>query len=785
MTAFLNPHLLWGLLLVSAPIIIHLLNRRRFEVHPWAAMEFLLQADVRNRRRIRLEDLLLLLLRAGLIAAAVLLVARPLVQGLAPAGTVERLIVLDDSFSMEYRSAGASSLERARDAALFEVQEAIASGARVSVRRGTRPSEEVGAVSGAVRPGAVFPPLTPPEGTAAVFPPLTPPEGTAAVFPPLTPPEGTGVKPPAAAPRAGAPAGSAPEGGPEGAAAAGSRLLAAIRALTASDGSLRIAEALEGEAERIEASSSQDPVTITVLTDLRRGDWLEGGSLRPRIQEALERLGKTGGDRVSFRVVDCGEKGRENAAIERVAAAVDHPVAGVPVAISVLVRNFGSEERRGISGEVAIGDPANPTHRIPLPSFAPIPPGGSAAVEVEHIFPAAGEYPVEVRVDEDRLSRDDRAFAVVLVRSALSVLLVDGDPGADRFAGEAGFLAAALSPRGGMATGIAPEIATKVPEVDALGGRDLVLLLNVPEISAGDRAALDAFARRGGGIGFFLGSRVTPEGYAAAAAAALFPASLKGILEAPQGVRIDFGDLSHPALAVYRGIRDSTVERIAAARYFDIAAGPGGRTVATYADAARTPAIIEAALGSGRVAIFNITADRDWTDWPTDPSFPVLVQEWARHLAPRGGEARSIRAGDALSWPPEGSEVPAVIDPRGARLPAALQEGAARFDRTDIAGFYRIQGPAPVPARSGAEGGPPGSGERWFAVNRALEESDLSAVTEGELRAALADAPVRVAVGSGAAPDEGHEGDIWRWLAFAAACLLLGELGCAAWVGRR
>jgi len=133
-----------------------------------------------------------------------------------------------------------------------------------------------------------------------------------------------------------------------------------------------------------------------------------------------------------------------------------------------------------------------------------------------------------------------------------------------------------------------------------------------------------------------------------------------------------------------------------------------------------------------------------------------------------------------------GIEVPSVVDPRGARLPAALQEGAARFDRTDIAGFYRILGPATVPGRGAAEGGPPGSGEQWFAVNRALEESDLSPVTEGELRAALAGAPVRVSVGSGASvSDEGHEGDIWRWIAFAAACLLLGELGCAAWVGRR
>ena len=38
---FLNPALLFGLAAVSVPIIIHLLNRRRFRRVPWAAMRFL------------------------------------------------------------------------------------------------------------------------------------------------------------------------------------------------------------------------------------------------------------------------------------------------------------------------------------------------------------------------------------------------------------------------------------------------------------------------------------------------------------------------------------------------------------------------------------------------------------------------------------------------------------------------------------------------------------------------------------------------------------------------
>ena len=39
-----------GAALASIPIIIHILNRRRFKTVRWAAMEYLLQAMRKNRR---------------------------------------------------------------------------------------------------------------------------------------------------------------------------------------------------------------------------------------------------------------------------------------------------------------------------------------------------------------------------------------------------------------------------------------------------------------------------------------------------------------------------------------------------------------------------------------------------------------------------------------------------------------------------------------------------------------------------------------------------------------
>ena len=44
---------------VAVPIIIHLINRRRFRVVTWAAMRFLLAAQRRNTRKMRLEQMIL------------------------------------------------------------------------------------------------------------------------------------------------------------------------------------------------------------------------------------------------------------------------------------------------------------------------------------------------------------------------------------------------------------------------------------------------------------------------------------------------------------------------------------------------------------------------------------------------------------------------------------------------------------------------------------------------------------------------------------------------------
>src|SRR5579871_356099 len=112
----------------SIPIIIHLLNRKRYRVVNWAAMRFLQSAQKRTTRKLRIEQWLLLAIRTLLIILLVLAMIsvlpwiEPLWGRLFPSGVAggpvrngrtHRVIVIDGSYSMARRFPDGTSFERA------------------------------------------------------------------------------------------------------------------------------------------------------------------------------------------------------------------------------------------------------------------------------------------------------------------------------------------------------------------------------------------------------------------------------------------------------------------------------------------------------------------------------------------------------------------------------------------------------------------------------------------------------------------------------------------------
>ena len=126
---FANPLMLYGLGAASIPIVIHLLNKRKFRETRWAAMRFLLAAIRKNSKRIRLEQLLLLAVRTLLILLLAAAMAKPFLEqaGAIPviAGRrTHRVLVLDGSLSMDYSAGGGTRFDRAKEVAAQFVKEA-------------------------------------------------------------------------------------------------------------------------------------------------------------------------------------------------------------------------------------------------------------------------------------------------------------------------------------------------------------------------------------------------------------------------------------------------------------------------------------------------------------------------------------------------------------------------------------------------------------------------------------------------------------------------------------
>jgi hypothetical protein len=82
-----------GAIAAAGPVLIHLLNRRRFKVVNWAAMDFLRDALERNRKILHIRDMLLLALRVLAIVLFGLVLSRPYFKGPASGALWQSLLL--------------------------------------------------------------------------------------------------------------------------------------------------------------------------------------------------------------------------------------------------------------------------------------------------------------------------------------------------------------------------------------------------------------------------------------------------------------------------------------------------------------------------------------------------------------------------------------------------------------------------------------------------------------------------------------------------------------------
>jgi hypothetical protein len=255
----------------------------------------------------------------------------------------------------------------------------------------------------------------------------------------------------------------------------------------------------------------------------------------------------------------------------------------------------------------------------------------------------------------------------------------------------------------------------------------------------------------GKGLVVFVGENVAPGRYneLLGAKAGLLPGRLgTGLIEAeePEGPGFGFGTeaLQHPVVSMFAGTDNRPF--LASARFRAAMpvvveetppAAPGDdratedavQVVARFTGG--TPAIVERRVGRGAVLLFASTADKDWTDFPLRPAFLPVVRRAVQHVAlgRRAKKAVSVheRIVDFVGLRDANTRV-AILDPRGRtrHVPAELSPGGefAQIEVSDThsAGFYRLTGSG-APARLS-----------YFAANPPRTESALEAYTEAELR---------------------------------------------------
>jgi len=594
------PLLLWGLPLAALPILIHLINLLKHRDVRWAAMEFLLASQKKYRTRVVLKQILLLAMRVAAIAGVVAMLAQPRLASalgrLLGGSQTSHIILLDDSYSMGETTGDRSCFERGRAVVERLARELAAAGGsqEISVGRFSRLAREGG-------------------------------ESVAGFDLDRQPLSGELVD----------------------------RLATTLASFEISETDAGPREPLARAVERCGAGQG-DAFVVWLVSDFRSRDW----KVAEEAAAAMKQLADAGGQ---LRLVDCATSGDANLGanlgIEELAMAGGVPAAGVLVPMEVTVRNHAESAVRDVEVELEEDGVPRPGIRIDQ-----IPPQSAVTRRFEARFPATGSRTIVARLATDCLEADNVRTAVLEIVDACDVLLVDGRlakaGAAGDFAGDSFYLATALSPGAGAPTGLRPRV--EPPRALAtldLAGFDCIYLLDVERLDEAEIRPLEAYARAGGGVVFFMGPRSDPEFLTAKlhrGGEGLFPVPVAGAVDLLPDRSGDAPDVvveDHPVVAVLSGQRNPLLNAVRIGRIMavdrEFVPGPDSGLRRLLGVRTGQPLILEKPFGDGLVVAVMTTASPAWNNWSRgNPSWVVVMLELEGHLARARARARSLAVGE-------------------------------------------------------------------------------------------------------------------------------------------
>ena len=652
-----NTTLLWGLLSVAVPVIIHLWRRQRREVVDWGAMIFLDEAhEPPARHSFRLDERLLLAVRMGLLGLLVVALARPywsstatspITRKVAPRATPRgktHVLAIDRSASMDERHQGISSRSLALRWARLFVASMNSDDAVAIVDAGAR---------GRVR-------IAPPTRDQNLL------ERALSDDQPIG-------------------------GGP-------SDVTAALI-----------------EAFRILAETPDTPGDVIFLNDGQRFPWMPDETLRWDLARSLH--GRLGSNVPTIWAISFGESTirsdrEDSASLGSLKMGHSPALAGRAIAVSSLVSNTGSRPITPTAQLFVDGHPQGTPARV-----GPIEPRGQTPISFTTTIASPGPHILSVKLLDDDISPgDDEAEGLVEVVGRFPVLIVDGKSSTEPLGGQADFLCIALEPKGRTQEDSDPSrsspFRTRVVPVERFDGEVLdspkdrpsvLVLAGVAELNAKAAAAVDRFVADGGGLFFALGDDTKPS---FVAGREWFPGRLEDSI-ATAITRLDTTSFSGATMGRFLTSEDRATPLAQVEVFRHRRLVPDARAVVSAKLTSGDAWCVERAYGKGRILVLTTALDGRATTLPINPDFVPLSHEWILSLAQGNSKTVStnLRPGEpwviALDPPPPaevktlplrmpGGKVVAVPLTRNDESDRSNAHAEVRIDNTDAPGVYRL-----------------------------------------------------------------------------------------------
>lgn len=670
--SFTNQALLYGLAAIAIPIILHLLNRRSAKQIEWGAMQFLLDSVESRRRRIQLEEALLLAARCLLVGLVALAVARPF----QPPGGMIPYVVVIPAFLLALVCLTTGIILRESKKHLFSLVGlglallALCAGAILYEkywnlkRYGSTGKKDIVLII---------------DGSTSM---QLKKDGMSNFDRAILEAKEVIEK------SSGGNAFSVILGGPTPMVRVGdpmvnkSELDLALNSLKPVRGKMDAFACLSASLTALNRGSNGDK-EIIVFTDEQAIGWnLDNRSDWEALQHSAKQLKAK--PPIIVRKYELPAAFR-NVAVAQIRLSRDTVGTDRPVGVEVTVENTGSEAISPTAVELTLGEPAEPGQPAdaakPAPqvlkdaSMGQLQPGEKETIRFQHHFKEPGSVVLSARVVvQDDLALDDRADMSAHIVDRLSVLIVEGNPAADVLKRAASFTTLALAPMKQLAADPAPDPNAKSksgvlidPEVKTLGqlpliasfqDYDVVILCDVPRLAESTARRLAAWVQAGGGLLISPGAQAEAafyDSWRAADGTTVSPARLSSQTIVPPGqepVGLALNTFKHPALRLVADAKQSDLGSAVFTRFWRLQ--PDESMEAAYSIARLAngdPFIASQRLGFGTVMLSAASFDPASGNLATRQSFVPLVHQLVYHLASPEGQPLHFQPARQINLP--------------------------------------------------------------------------------------------------------------------------------------